>query len=133
MPRTSPQWIQGQAVENDSEPGNEVQYTTLHYNAMQYNAMQCNAMQYNSQNPVFTRPTFAGLDALGPCVIELRVASIPAIIEPGAVASTATAFAGFLGSTALRTVAAAYRGHTSSRGYFCGHVSVYIMQKITIP
>ena len=43
---------------------------------------------------------FAGLDALSPCVVKLRVTVITAVLEPIAAGGTATKFTGFLvGST----------------------------------
>ena len=41
--------------------------------------------------------TFAGLDALVPCVIKLRVAGISAVLEPTASATATRGFAGFVG------------------------------------
>ena len=41
--------------------------------------------------------TFAGLDALVPCVIKLRVAGISTVLEPTTSASATRAFAGFVG------------------------------------
>ena len=43
---------------------------------------------------------FAGLDALSPCVVKLRVTIITTVLEPIAAGGTATKFTGFLvGST----------------------------------
>ena len=43
---------------------------------------------------------FAGLDALRPCVVKLRVTVITTVLEPIAAGGTATKFTGFLvGST----------------------------------
>ena len=50
-----------------------------------------------------TQPTFTSLEALGPCMVKLRVANIPTILEPSPVASTTGAFTRFLGSPALET------------------------------
>ena len=47
--------------------------------------------------------TCAGLDALGPCVIKLRVAGISALFDPSTAGSATTAFAGFLDCAALGT------------------------------
>ena len=52
----------------------------------------------NSDSPQLT---FASLDALGPCMIKLRVAGISAVLEPSTAASAAAEYAGFLGSPAL--------------------------------
>ena len=41
--------------------------------------------------------TFAGLDALEPCVIKLRVAGISTVLEPTAAASATRRFTGFFG------------------------------------
>ena len=40
---------------------------------------------------------FAGLDALEPCVIKLRVAGISTVLEPTASATATRALAGFVG------------------------------------
>ena len=56
---------------------------------------------------------FAGLDSLSPCMIELGVAGIPAVLEPGGAASATAEFAGFLASATL----GAYRIDTWRRRY----------------
>ena len=68
--------------------------------------------QYMAQNSTSQQLTFACLDALVPRVIKLCVAGISTVLEPSTIASATTEFAGFLGSTALGTpaAAAAYRG-----------------------
>ena len=43
----------------------------------------------------------ARLDSLGPCVIELLVTGIPALLEPIAVTSATALFARFFGSATL--------------------------------
>ena len=45
--------------------------------------------------------TFAGLDALGPCVIKISVPDISAAFEPCTAASATTTFARFFGSATL--------------------------------
>ena len=45
--------------------------------------------------------TLAGLDALEPRVIEVRVAGISAVLVPSTTANTTTEFAGFLVFAAL--------------------------------
>ena len=83
-----------------------------------------------AQNSASPRPTFASQDALGPCVMELCVAGISAVLEPCTTASATAAFGGLLGRTALGTpVAAAYCGSTRRRSYFCGHAGVNITHK----
>ena len=47
--------------------------------------------------------TSAGLDALGPCVLKLRVAGVAALLEPSTAAEAATHFANFV-SAALGTI-----------------------------
>ena len=47
--------------------------------------------------------TFAGLDALGPRVIELGVARTSAVVEPSTARSATAGFAGLLGLTTLGT------------------------------
>ena len=65
--------------------------------------------------------TFAGLNALDPCMIEVCVAGISAVLEPSTAASATTAFAGFLDSAALGTPFGAGQGCTRCRGRFCGN------------
>ena len=82
-----------------------------------------------SQDSDSKKLTFAGLNALNPCVIEVCVAGISAVLEPSTAASATTEFAGFLDAAALGTrvaaYLAAYRGHAGRRrGCFCGHVHV---------
>ena len=48
-----------------------------------------------------SRRTFAGLDALGPCMIKVCVRSISAVLEPSATTSATAAFARFLANSAL--------------------------------
>ena len=51
----------------------------------------------------FSKPTFAGLDTLGPCMIELHVTLISTVFEPSTITSTTAKFAGFLDITTLGT------------------------------
>lgn len=74
--------------------------------------------------------TFAGLDALGPCVIKLCAAGIPTLIEPSATTSATAEFAGFLNGAALGAALTAYRGCTCRRICFCGHANVGITQNL---
>ena len=60
-------------------------------------------MQHASLHPASSQLTFAGLDALAPCMVKICVAGIPARLEPSTTASTTATFTGFLGSTALWT------------------------------
>ena len=53
---------------------------------------------YSSQHSVLT---FAGQDALDPCVIKIWVADISTVLEPSTAASAATEFAGCLHIAAL--------------------------------
>ena len=62
--------------------------------------------------------TFAGPDALDPCVIEL--ADIPAVLEPSTAASTTTDFAGFLECAALGALVHIVQGCSCRGGWFCG-------------
>ena len=59
-----------------------------------------------SQNPASPPPTFAGLDALGPCMVEFGVTGISTGLKPITAASATAKFAGFLGSTAVRAYGA---------------------------
>ena len=69
--------------------------------------------------------TFAGLNALDPCMTKVRVAGVSAVLEPSTVTSTTTEFAGFLENAALWTpFIDAYHECTRRRGCFCGHVYV---------
>ena len=45
--------------------------------------------------------TFAGLNALDPCMTKVRVAGVSTVLEPSTVTSTTTEFAGFLENAAL--------------------------------
>ena len=56
---------------------------------------------FTNTNQTCRELTFAGLDALGPRVIKLRVAFIAAVVKPRTSRSTATSLFGFLGGTAL--------------------------------
>ena len=47
--------------------------------------------------------TFAGLNPLDPCMIEVSVAGISTVLEPSTAIGAATAFAGFLDTAALGT------------------------------
>ena len=47
--------------------------------------------------------TSASLNALGPCMLELRVGDISTVLEPSTTTSATAAFAGFRGRTALGT------------------------------
>ena len=51
---------------------------------------------------------FACLNALGPCMINRRVAGISTVLEPSTAASATTEFAGFLDTATLGTRVAAY-------------------------
>ena len=63
---------------------------------------------------------FASLDALGPCMIKLSLASISAVLEPSTTASATAKFAGFLSTPAFRAgVPSCYR----RRRYSCGHAA----------
>ena len=55
--------------------------------------------------------TFAGLNALGPCVIKNFVAEISALLEPSTTTSATTVFSGCLDGTALATSSTAAAGH----------------------
>ena len=73
--------------------------------------------------------TCAGIEALEPGVIKLRVTGITTLPRPSTTASATTEFAGFLDTAALgaRVAAylAAYRGHAGRRRWcFCGHAHV---------
>ena len=61
--------------------------------------------------------TFAGPDALDPCVIKL--ADIPAVPEPSTAASTTTDFAGFLKYAALGALVHIVQGCSCRGGCFC--------------
>ena len=56
---------------------------------------------FKTQNSAYQQPTFASLNALGPCVVKLCVACISTVLEPSTAASTTAAFAKFLRSTTL--------------------------------
>ena len=64
--------------------------------------------------------TFAGLDALRPCVIKACVASISACLEPVTAASATTTSARFFRSATLNTPAATRPRYTRHRRRFCG-------------
>ena len=64
--------------------------------------------------------TIAGLDALNPGMIEVCVAEIPALLEPGTATSATTECAGFLHDAALGAPLAACLGCSCCRGYFYG-------------
>ena len=53
---------------------------------------------------------FADIDTLRPCMIKRHVAGISTLLEPSSTGSTTAAFTRLLGSTALGTLAASYRG-----------------------
>ena len=57
-------------------------------------------MQMHSHSLQFT---FAGLDALSPRVVEVRVTGLSALLEPSTTATAATGFAGSLVDAALGT------------------------------
>ena len=75
-----------------------------------------------SQDSDSKKLTFAGLNALDPCMIEVWVASISTVLEPSTAASATTEFAGFLNAAALGAHLASYLGRR--RGCFCGHADV---------
>ena len=52
-----------------------------------------------AQNSVSSLPTFASLNALGPCMIKLGIASIATVLEPSPTTSATATFARFLGNT----------------------------------
>ena len=60
---------------------------------------------------------FTGPDALDPCVIKL--ADIPAVLEPSTAASTTTDFAGFLECAALGALVHIVQGCSCRGGCFC--------------
>ena len=62
--------------------------------------------------------TFAGPDAIDPCVIKL--ADIPAVLEPSTTASTTTEFAGILECAALGALVHIFQGCSCRGGWFCG-------------
>ena len=64
--------------------------------------------QHMSQKLVYRPLTFAGLNTLGPCVIELWVSDISTVLEPSPTASATAAFTGVLGSPALGTYGSNY-------------------------
>ena len=76
----------------------------------------------------------AGVDAVGPCMIELRVTGISTVLEPSAIASATAALARFLGNTALGApVSATHHRWTRRRGGFCGNVNVKLTQEMPAP
>ena len=52
-------------------------------------------------NPHSVQLTFASLDALGPCMIELCVTDISTVLVPSTATNTAAALTRFLGSDTL--------------------------------
>ena len=62
--------------------------------------------------------TFAGPDALDPCVIKL--ADITAVLEPSTARSTTTEFAGFLECAAFGALVHIFQGCSCCGGWFCG-------------
>ena len=54
-----------------------------------------------SQDSDSKKLTFAGLNALDPCMIKVCVTGISAVLEPSTAASATTEFAGFLDNAAL--------------------------------
>ena len=54
-----------------------------------------------SQDSNSKKLTFAGLYPLDPCMIEVCVAGISAVLEPSTAISATTEFAGFLDAAAL--------------------------------
>ena len=56
---------------------------------------------------VSLQPTFARLNALGPCMIKLCITSISTVLEPSTTTSATATFAKFLGNTAPGTHSAA--------------------------
>ena len=62
------------------------------------------------QKSVSPQVTLASLDALSPCMIELVVAGISAVLKPSTPTSAAAKFTGFPASTTNWThIAATYR------------------------
>ena len=62
-----------------------------------------------SQNAVVTQTIFAGLDALGPCMTKLRVASLSTVLEPSTTTSTTALSTRFLDVTAFWAYETAHR------------------------
>ena len=83
---------------------------------------------YVHEEQDFHQRTFAGPNALNPCMIKVCVAGISTLVEPSTAASAATEFAGFLNSAAVGTTLPAYRGCTRCRRCFCGHAGVTMKQ-----
>ena len=66
--------------------------------------------------------TFACLHAIDPRMSKLRVADIPALLEPSTAASTTAELAGALDATALGAYGADSRCEEGRRGRWCLHV-----------
>ena len=56
------------------------------------------------------QPTFAGPDALSPCMTEFCVAGISTALEPSTTTSATAAFTKFLDNAALGTAVAGHQG-----------------------
>ena len=65
-------------------------------------------------------PRFASLDALVPCVIEVKVTNTSAVSDPGTAATAATRFPGFRNNAAFGAGGTACR----SGGCACEHVGI---------
>ena len=82
---------------------------------MTYVANLC--LTFTNTNLICRELTCAGLDALGPRVIKLRVAFITTFFKPRTTRSTATPLFGFLGGTALGAYGiGVYWSHRFDRG-----------------
>ena len=63
---------------------------------------------------------FAGLIALGPCILKLWVDRQPTLVEPSPTSGTATSFTGYLERTALATYGSRFRCDNRDRCLFVG-------------
>ena len=72
-----------------------------------------------AQHSASRQLTFASLDALSPCVVELRIANISALLKPGTATSATTAFASLAGSALGTPAVAACRGYSLRLGSVC--------------
>ena len=63
--------------------------------------------------------TFAGLDPIGPCVIELCVTDISAVLEPSTAVSATAEFAGLAGGALVTSSAVTRRRKALRLGCLC--------------